>query len=136
MLGSGRVIVDNLPPREGAAERQMNRIHSMFHSFNVICTSRIREYKSKHSQQLKWLMVLDFETPDEANEACKLYDGDVFDDYKLSVAIAKPPMRQIAVSSENGYAGYHNSLRDTGSAVGTNFEKVRSLLVVGYVIMH
>jgi hypothetical protein len=108
----------------------MNRIYSMFHSFNVICTSRIREYKSKHSQQSKWLIVLDFETQDEANEVRKIYDGDVFDDYKLSVAIAKPPMRQIGASWDSGNSKYHNSKRDTGSAVGTNFEKVRRSLVV------
>lgn len=131
MRESRRVIVDNLPNYLPVHLRQRkgpvlkDRIYAMFHSFDVLCTSRVRSYKDPRPKQRKFLLVLDFQTPEEADMACNLHDGHLVESHELAVAVSKPPMRHIAASWDGGKAGYHNSLRDTGSAVGTNFGKMR-----------
>jgi hypothetical protein len=44
---------------------------------------------------------------------------------EIVVGISKPPMKHLAVAWDGGRPGAHSTLRDQGSAVGTNLEKVR-----------
>ena len=124
MRESRRVIMDNLPSDTKLGQAVLEKTYDMFHSFNVLAINDVRRYQARDARETRCMRAIDFATKEEADMAVQLHDGAIMFGYKLRIAIAKPPMKHLAASWDTTKGGYHNSLRDTGSAVGTNYETV------------
>jgi len=124
-------VVENLPDPMVRGAGVVNQVYKMFHSFNVH-GARFTKHKPSNPRFTGCLALLDFETTSEAQRACDNYDKTEMKGHQMRLSISKPPMKQLGGSGaswDGGRAGQHYSLRDTGSAKGTNFEMVCATFV-------
>lgn len=76
----------------------------------------------------EYICVIIFSTAEQAATIQSIYNGHILNPFgtHLLVLYPKPPQRIMgSVSWDGGRPGGHNTKRDQGSAVRTNFEKVR-----------
>jgi hypothetical protein len=81
-------------------------------------------YKPKDKSFSGWLLPITFETSEEAQMVCQLFDRHIIEGREVRVGLSKPPMEQLGPSWDSGKPRIHYTARDQGSAVGTNPEKV------------
>lgn len=120
-----RVTIENVPDPHAIRLGVLSTIYQRLHSFNVYGLA-FPHHQTPKPWLSRYLAILDFETADEAQRACDLYDNTKRKDRLIRVNISQPPMKHPGVSS--GRPGGHFAARDLGSAKGTNFEKARVIL--------
>ena len=105
-------------------------MYALLHNYNVECVSARVLYRQRYIE--RHARSIDFATREEADTAQAVLDGFVYKGEKLIFRRWQLPRKYIGVSWDNGRPGRHFSgERDQGSAVGTNFERVRSSLSSG-----
>ncbi len=97
-------------------------LYQLFHGFDVH-SFRSTKVKGSVKYLSSGLLFLDFATKEQA-KAALAYNGTMLHGQRTRVSIAKLPLK-YTVSWDSSRCGVHNSGRDLGSAVGTNFEEVR-----------
>jgi hypothetical protein len=80
------------------------------------------------------MVFVDFATREQADEARQL-DGSLIGGRKVRFAVAKPPLN-YTISCDSGRSQGHYSERDTGSAVGTNFEDMQEKIYRKWILSH
>jgi RNA recognition motif-containing protein len=120
------VVFDNIPAPARATRESDLLFYELLHAFSVVSMSMYRKYKPTKSELFSgFLRTATFKTNEDAQLVCQLYDGHTMQGREIVVGISKPPMKHLAVAWDGGRPGAHSTLRDQGSAVGTNLEKVR-----------
>ena len=149
MREARRVVVDNLPGTQcqhsNACIRNANctlkfsdptvkgskvwlRLVELFSSFDILASRDLRKDPTSKPGQSGWAASLDFESSDDAQLACDMYDKTELLGVPLSVFISRPSMKHLGGHSwDGGRVEGHGRKRDYGSAKGTNFEKVREI---------
>ncbi|KAF2123880.1 hypothetical protein P153DRAFT_258332, partial [Dothidotthia symphoricarpi CBS 119687] len=69
------VTIDNIPDPTTEHLNVVNKIYSIFHSFDVTSLSRIILYTPRKSRLSNWYVTLYMATREQAELACRLYDG-------------------------------------------------------------
>lgn len=124
------MTIENLPSFESGLP-VMHSLYRMLHSYSILGVQS-RVHKQKFKEGLSgFLAVVDFEHAKEASEARETYNGSDLLGNRLYLGISKVSMKHLGGASwESGRRGEHNSARDMGSALGTNFEKVIIVLLL------
>ena len=123
---SRRMILDNLPNFTSDTNLIYARIYELFHRFDVACCGKPVVYVPRVAYLSGWYLSIDFLKQSDAEVAKDMCDGEMILDRRLYMNVAKPPLKYTASWDHSGLRVHNRSGRDTGSAVGTNFEEVSS----------
>jgi RNA recognition motif-containing protein len=121
------VVFTNLPVFGKHTYEHMPHIDYAFaHAYNVLSMNKSNYAlrKEPFRGQRRGMIDYEFETREEAEDICKLYNGTSFGDLKINVAIRRPPSRYLGGSWDSSHNRAHDQPRDLGSAKETNFESV------------
>ncbi|KAJ4375387.1 hypothetical protein N0V83_002474 [Neocucurbitaria cava] len=104
-------------------------LYGLLHTFNITSVSTPIKHESGSGNLSGVMSHVQFSTREEATTVIDSLDGTVLFGRRLRVVESHIPMKYLGGRSwDSGLPGTHNSGRDQGSAVGTNFEAMQEEL--------
>jgi hypothetical protein len=127
-----RLALDNAPDQYLSG--LYPEIYRLLHDFDDQSISRRIKYVPRTKNLSGWMVFVGFATREQADEARQL-DGSLIGGRKVRFAVAKPSLN-YTISCDSGRSQGHYSERDTGSAVGTNFEDMQEKIYRKWILSH
>jgi hypothetical protein len=119
----------------GVAGRRQFRLelYSMLHEFNISSISQVTQQRVRGKNLSGWVLFMDFATRQEA-ELALAFSGTLLVGQKVIIAPSKIPLRYTVSWDSGRPSGHNKSRRDTGSAVGTNFEAAQEEILRKWIL--